>query len=775
MQLRSAGLPITAQSICNPPQEIEKSTIFRVLRALHAPQAAVLAEQSWEDPISGGVFHLFDDLDIRAFFGQLIGRVAYSHHWDIERVSDEIPTQTGVSPDFPADWSFSPVRIACLLRCSDAAHIDRRRAPTMDYALLAPKGISGQHWRFQNHLAAPRRDGVDIVYTTGRDFGRSEADAWWLCYDTCKMISKELEQCDGLLQEKGLERFAARGVAGVVRPKPFSTYVRCSGWEPVDAEIKASDPITLAQTLGGINLYGKGFHAPIRELLQNAIDATRLRITSREKDYQPLVRLTLKKNKSDTGYVIVVEDNGIGMSTRVLTTSLIDFGRSLWRGESLYDEYPELRLSETDTAGKFGIGFFSAFLMGDKVSVTSRKYDRGVADAMTLEFTGLDRRPLLRRPEDSETSTNFNTSVLIHISDEMAYSGILPNSESEISSGEIADLFEYIRFLTSSAVVNIEFVDEIGDRSFVHSSAWESMSSEEFLKGLFPVSPFYDEDNYDADDEDELNPEESMDRFLLIYADLLTDIQDRNGKTVGRAAITLSDRDMNSELISVGGLTYPINRSQNNMTQRNRLPSYVGILPGDAAIATRSAGSSLVNPEMLSRWSTGQAATIARANASISEKMHVAHAVFYAGGDPGALPVGLLRGNLVSHEELKQFMMINHEIYLLIDSRGEDSLVWSGMASSSVDYILEELAVPVFIQLGNRWGQRVGIDGPVYDEGRKRVSPEIARNVEFGVNRIVTDTLTEMGKKWDIYTEYTKIISSGREPRDPRSCIVLVF
>ena len=49
--------------------------------------------------------------------------------------------------------------------------------------------------------------------------------------------------------------------------------VRVDGWRPVNTQARISNPIALIERLGGAGLYGIEFAAPIRELIQNAVDA----------------------------------------------------------------------------------------------------------------------------------------------------------------------------------------------------------------------------------------------------------------------------------------------------------------------------------------------------------------------------------------------------------------------------------------------------------------------------------------------------------------------
>ena len=95
---------------------------------------------------------------------------------------------------------------------------------------------------------------------------------------------------------------------------------------------------------------------------------------------------------------LVVEDNGIGMSEQVLTGPLLDFGTSFWRSPLAIEEFPGLMASGMHASGKFGIGFFSVFMLGPVVRVYSRRCDRGQETGRLLEFReGTSARPICHR------------------------------------------------------------------------------------------------------------------------------------------------------------------------------------------------------------------------------------------------------------------------------------------------------------------------------------------------------------------------------------------
>jgi hypothetical protein len=98
-----------------------------------------------------------------------------------------------------------------------------------------------------------------------------------------------------------------------------------------------------------------------------------------------------------------VSDFGIGMSKEIISERLLDFGGSGWGLDPIFGEYPGLDPRKVKSIGKFGIGFFSVFMLGDRVEIRTRRFDKAFEDTLVLTFTrGLNKRPMLRtaRPEE---------------------------------------------------------------------------------------------------------------------------------------------------------------------------------------------------------------------------------------------------------------------------------------------------------------------------------------------------------------------------------------
>ncbi|RLW70588.1 MAG: molecular chaperone HtpG, partial [spirochete symbiont of Stewartia floridana] len=113
----------------------------------------------------------------------------------------------------------------------------------------------------------------------------------------------------------------------------------------------------------------------LRELISNSSDALDklkyLTLTDEELkklEFNPRIDIRVDGAGEDT---LLIEDNGIGMSEKDLIESLGTIARSGTKGflESLSGDARK----DSSLIGKFGVGFYSCFMVADKVEVISRK------------------------------------------------------------------------------------------------------------------------------------------------------------------------------------------------------------------------------------------------------------------------------------------------------------------------------------------------------------------------------------------------------------------
>ena len=114
-------------------------------------------------------------------------------------------------PWCPPEWKVDPLKLACILRAADAAHLDAKRAPIFPRAISNLTPASEEHWKFQEKLNTPYLNQDSMVYTAPA-FRFNEAGAWWLCLDTFDWSIGSSLSIDAMFADKGLPRFDARRV-----------------------------------------------------------------------------------------------------------------------------------------------------------------------------------------------------------------------------------------------------------------------------------------------------------------------------------------------------------------------------------------------------------------------------------------------------------------------------------------------------------------------------------------------------------------------------------
>ncbi len=151
----------------------------------------------------------------------------------------------------------------------------------------------------------------------------------------------------------------------------------------------------------------------LRELLSNASDAvdklaykalTDDKVNIKRKDFQ----ITLLPDRE--ARTLTIADNGIGMTKEELEQNLGTIARSgSLRFKQEMDRAEAGKAAKNvDIIGQFGVGFYSAFMVADRVVVRSRAY--GADEAWQWESDGADGYTV--EPCDKET---VGTEVILHI------------------------------------------------------------------------------------------------------------------------------------------------------------------------------------------------------------------------------------------------------------------------------------------------------------------------------------------------------------------------
>lgn len=674
-------------------EEHEASILFEVLRTLHADQATELCLQTW-DLEGTGPQHLIEDSELRMAFGESIGRIAASHHWSPDRIQAELSTQLGGSPSLP-DWTINEVKLACLIRCADAAQVDRTRAPLLMYAALKPQGYSELHWRAQSKLNRSTLKDDAIHFTSASAFKDHEADAWWIAFDLANILDKELRATNAILTDIGERTFAAQRVAGAGSPGTFSKHVRTNKWRPIDASVRVTDPLGLAKSLGGRNLYGPTRFVPFRELIQNSADAIQARraLQGRGQDFG-LIRITVERSPIDEETChIHVDDNGIGMSERVLTTTLVDFGKSFWSSDIIRQEFPGLKSSNVRHIGRFGIGFFSIFDISQEVRVISRRYDAGHNDTRILDFRGLVTRPLLREAKGDDLPQDVNTRITI----------VVPKSfiENPMSQEDGNSHFERqalhrqslgyrnarpklrntLQGLVSFLDIRVDFSDRRNGDTFVHSPNIYEKCPKELIDEL----PMNDTDK-------------STKHFDASAS--MRPLRSSDGDAFGRAALDIDAILKNSTdsraFVSVGGVVSRLGRSEIKGKTNVEIP-YFGVVEGKPERAARDVFSNIVPQEVVCEWLKEQLKDIDKRLLRKSEIMSIASFAYSVTNEDSSLPFAFQKGNGITTSQLSLLGSRISRFSLPVSWRYDTWLELIGYNTLRPEYFEAELAEEVIV------------------------------------------------------------------------------
>lgn len=390
--------------------DVLRDALFFVVRFFHGDNAFKVATERIED----GDF-LISDVNLREEFSTFIGIISKSHSKNISFIERELPREY-ISPS-SVDWKVNCQRLALILRVCDAAHMDNLRTPKSFRDISLIEGVSGEHWKFQKKMGFPTRAKDLLAYVSSTPFSKDDQRAWWLCFNTLKDLDAELVAAYEYCKMHGIRPFAVRGVLSIENPLNLGeNYIRTVGWQSIDTRVRVTKPIHLAREIGGIKLYQERYFA-VRELLQNSVDAINLyRYISHQERDNTVGKITVSLEKIESEYFMSISDNGIGMGETVLSNELLDFGGSYWKSNSFFESYAGITSRGFKSIGQFGIGFFSVFMLGQQITVTSWKYGDGISNARTLEFLhGLDAQPLLRNPSSVEMSSIIGRGTVIKI------------------------------------------------------------------------------------------------------------------------------------------------------------------------------------------------------------------------------------------------------------------------------------------------------------------------------------------------------------------------
>ena len=233
----------------------------------------------------------------------------------------------------------------------------------------------------------------------------------------------------------------------------------------------------------------------LRELISNASDAidklyfrslTDDSVKTKREDYE----IRLIPNKEER--TLIVKDNGIGMTKEELEKNLGTIAKS---GSLDFKTNPDSKENaEIDIIGQFGVGFYSAFMVSDQITVESRAY--GEATGARWMSSGVDGYTV----EDFDKG-DVGTTVILHLkpdTEEASYSEFLEPYRLQELVKQYSDYVRYpIRMMVSHTHKQEDGTEEVHSEDQTLNSMtplWKRDTSEvsEEEYATFYREKFYD-------------------------------------------------------------------------------------------------------------------------------------------------------------------------------------------------------------------------------------------------------------------------------------------
>jgi molecular chaperone HtpG len=191
----------------------------------------------------------------------------------------------------------------------------------------------------------------------------------------------------------------------------------------------------------------------LRELISNASDAAdKLRFEGIENgalyENDPDLRIRVSYDKA--ARTVTIEDNGIGMSREEAISNLGTIARS--GTKEFFSKLSGDQQKDAALIGQFGVGFYSGFIVADRITVETRRAGLPASDGVRWESAGegdfvveqIDRAQrgtkitLHLRPEEDEfLSTHKLKSIIQKYSDHVALPILMKKEEWDAEKSEM--------------------------------------------------------------------------------------------------------------------------------------------------------------------------------------------------------------------------------------------------------------------------------------------------------------------------------------------------
>jgi hypothetical protein len=347
-------------------------------------------------------------------------------------------------PRFPRDFPVGRCNadlhmVSAALRLADILDFDRERTPAVLFHYLLPDTLGGTDNRsvleWGKHLAISNwHVEPDAIIFRGRSQSHIIHHA---VVQFCAIIANEVKAT--------YATFSPLGEADWPFKLPLSVKadIHEEGYHYIPYKFELDDERVYSLLMGGA-IYDNPLVA-VRELVQNAVDACKLRdsLTRLYEEYEEpsrVNRIFIRYEEPTTQCPqprLIVKDTGTGMDAYTLERYFLQVGRSYYSSSDFNQFRVQLRKKDLDFApvSEFGIGFLSTFLLADHVEVETAMWEplRGDSTKRTLKIDGPTRLIRLDEQRNDGAGRFKGTRITLFLSPKFSREGkLLPASWDSI-------------------------------------------------------------------------------------------------------------------------------------------------------------------------------------------------------------------------------------------------------------------------------------------------------------------------------------------------------
>ncbi len=210
----------------------------------------------------------------------------------------------------------------------------------------------------------------------------------------------------------------------------------------------------------------------LRELISNASDALDKLYYRSLTDKDVKVKredLCILLEKDEDKRTLTISDNGCGMTKEELENNLGTIAKS---GTLAFKENMS-KEEKTNIIGQFGVGFYSAFMVSDKITVTSKSIDSD--EAYTWESEGADGYTIKKAKRKDN-----GTTIVLHIKEDTEENDYCKYLDEYQIKGLVKKYSDYISFPIKMEVTHHELKDE-------EKHEYEDKKEVEVLNSMVPI------------------------------------------------------------------------------------------------------------------------------------------------------------------------------------------------------------------------------------------------------------------------------------------------